>query len=141
MNQLEPHIASLFGLGLSRSLALFLTVVLIAWLFRRDIRERPDVTGALWLPLLWLVVGGSRSISAWLNIFGLPVGGGTSVEEGSPLDACFYFGLVIVGFCVLANRQVRLSEVLSNNGWVIAFLLFCLISITWSDYPFVAFKR
>src|SRR5437763_470802 len=141
MNQLETHIASLFGLGLSRSLALFLTVVLIAWLFRRDIRERPDVTGALWLPLLWLVVGGSRSISAWLNIFGLPVGGGTSVEEGSPLDACFYFGLVIVGFCVLSNRQVRLSEVLSNNGWVIAFLLFCLISITWSDYPFVAFKR
>ena len=141
MIQLVPHFASLFGIGLSRSLALFLTIALIIFLFRRDIRERPDVTGALWLPVLWLVVGGSRSISAWLNIFGLPVGGGASVEEGSPLDACFYFGLVIVGFYVLAKRQVRLSEVLSNNGWVIAFLLFCLISITWSDFPFVAFKR
>src|SRR5882757_5311912 len=141
MDPLVPHIASLFGIGLSRSLAFYLTIALIIFLFRRDIRERPNVTGALWLPVLWLVVGGSRSISAWLNIFGLPVGGGASVEEGSPLDASFYFGLVIVGFCVLAKRQVRLSEVLSNNGWIIAFLLFCLISITWSDYPFIAFKR
>jgi exopolysaccharide production protein ExoQ len=141
MGQLVPHIASMFGLGLSSSLALPLTLALIAWLFRRDIRERPNVTGALWLPLLWLMLGCSRSVSAWLNVFGLPVGGGASVEEGSPLDACFYFGLVMVGFCILAKRQVRLSEVLSNNGWVITFLLFCLISIIWSDFPFVAFKR
>src|SRR5437870_3384928 len=141
MNPLVPHIASLFGIGLSPSLAFYLTIALIIFLFRRDIRERPDVTGALWLPVLWLVLGCSRSISGWLNLFGLPIGGGASVEEGSPLDACFYFGLVIVGFCVLAKRQVRLSEVVSNNGWIIAFLLFCLISITWSDYPFVAFKR
>ena len=28
--------------------------------------------------------------TAWLNIFGLPVSGGASNEEGSPLDACFY---------------------------------------------------
>src|SRR5437764_15105193 len=110
------HIASLFGLHLSSSLALFLTLALIAWLFRRDIREKPDVTGALWLPVLWLVLGCSRSVSEWLNILGLPVSGGASVEEGSPLDACFYFVLIIVGFCVLAKRQVRLSEIISNNG-------------------------
>jgi exopolysaccharide production protein ExoQ len=63
------------------------------------------------------------------------------VEEGSPLDAWFYFALIIAGFCVLANRQVRLSEVVSNNGWLIVFLLYCFISITWSDFPFIAFKR
>jgi exopolysaccharide production protein ExoQ len=137
----EPRIASLFGLGMSPSLALFLTVCLIAWLFRRDIREKPDVSGALWLPVLWLVLGCSRSVSAWLNIFGLPVSGAASVEEGSPLDACFYFVLIIAGFCVLAKRQVRLSEVVSNNGWLIVFLLYCFISIAWSDFPSVALKR
>jgi exopolysaccharide production protein ExoQ len=141
MNQIEPHIASLMGLGLSPSLAVFLTIALIIFLFRRDIRERPDVSGALWLPLLWLVLGCSRSVSAWLNIFGLPVSGAPSVEEGSPLDAWVYFGLIIAGFFVLAKRQVRLSEVVSNNGWLIVFLLYCFISITWSDFPFIAFKR
>ena len=138
---MEPHIASLFGLGLSSSLAVYLALALIIWLFWRDIREKPDISGALWLPLLWLVLGCSRSVSAWLNIFGLPVSGAPSVEEGSPLDAWFYFALIIAGFCVLANRQVRLSEVVSNNGWLIVFLLYCFISITWSDFPFIAFKR
>jgi len=129
------------GIHLSPSIASCLTVALIVWLFRRDIRERSDISGALWLPLLWLVLGCSRPVSEWLNIFGLPVSGAASVEEGSPLDACFYFALIIVGFCVLAKRQVRLSEVVSNNGWLIAFLLYCFISIVWSDFPLVAFKR
>jgi exopolysaccharide production protein ExoQ len=141
MNLAEPHIAILFGLHLSSSLALFLTVALIVWLFRRDIREKPDVSSALWLPLLWLILGCSRSVSEWLNIFGLHVSGAVSVEEGSPLDAWFYFGMIAAGFCVLATRQVRLAEVVSNNGWLIIFLLFCFISIAWSDFPFVAFKR
>src|SRR5947208_14252401 len=129
------------GLHLPPSIASCFTVGLIIWLFRRDIREKHDISGALWLPLLWLILGCSRSVSTWLNIFGLPVSGAASVEEGSPLDACFYFVLIIVGFCVLAKRQVRLSEIISNNGWLIAFLLYCFISIAWSDFPFIALKR
>ena len=129
------------GLHLSPTLASCLAVAAIIFFFRRDIREKPDITAALWLPLLWLVLGCSRSVSAWLNIFGLPVSGASSVEEGSPLDAWVYFALIIAGFCVLAKRQVRLSEVVSNNGWLIVFLLYCFISITWSDFPFIAFKR
>jgi exopolysaccharide production protein ExoQ len=137
----DPHIASLFGVSLPPQLALLLTLALIIFLFRRDIREKPDISSALWLPLLWLVLACSRSVTQWLNIFGLPVSGATSVEEGSPLDASFYFAMIIAGFCVLLKRQVRLSEVVVNNGWLIAFLLYCFISIAWSDFPFVAFKR
>jgi len=129
------------GIHLPPSIATVLTVAFIAWLFRRDIRESPDISGALWLPLLWLVLICSRSFSAWLNIFGLPVSGAASMEEGSPLDACFYLVLATAGFCVLAKRQVCLSEIVRNNGWLIAFLLYCFISIAWSDFPFVAFKR
>jgi Lipid A core - O-antigen ligase and related enzymes len=113
----------------------------MAWLFRRDIQEKPDVSGALWLPVLWLVLGCSRALSSWLNIFGLPVSGGASVEEGSPLDASFCFALIIAGSCVLIKRQVSLSEIIANNGWLIAFLLYCFISIAWSDFPFIALKR
>jgi len=123
------------------SVAALLTVAFIVFLFRRDIREKPDVSGALWLPLLWLMVTCSRGVSEWLHMFGLPVAGAISVEEGSPLDACFYFVLIAAGFYVLNKRQVRLSEIVRNNGWLIAFLLYCFISIAWSDFPFVAFKR
>jgi O-antigen ligase len=141
VNLVEPHIVGLLGLHLTPPLALFFTVAFIVFLFRRDIREKPDVSGALWLPLIWLMITCSRSFSGWLNIFGLPVAGAQSLEEGSPLDACFFFFLIAAGFYVLIKRQVRLSEIVGNNGWLIAFLLFCFISIVWSDFPFVAFKR
>jgi exopolysaccharide production protein ExoQ len=123
------------------TIASFLTLAFVVFLFRRDIRERANITGALWLPLIWLMITCSRGLSQWLNIFGLPVAGAPSVEEGSPLDACFYFVLIAAGFYVLNKRQVRFSEVFRNNGWLIAFLLYCFISIAWSDFPFVAFKR
>src|SRR5438477_4929082 len=113
------------GIHTPPTVALFFTVAFMVFLFRRDIREKPDVSGALWLPLLWLVITCSRGFSQWLNIFGLPVAGATSVEEGSPVDAWFIFVLIVAGFCVLSKRQVRLSEVVRNNGWLIALLLYC----------------
>src|SRR6266480_251178 len=121
--------------------ATLLTLGFIIFLFRRDIRQKPDVSGALWLPFIWLVIPCSRALSQWLNIFGLPVSGAVSVEEGSPVDAWFFFCLIAAGSCVLVKRQVRVSEVIQNNGWLIIFLLYCFISIAWSDFPLVAFKR
>jgi O-antigen ligase len=63
------------------------------------------------------------------------------VEEGSPLDAWFFFFVIVAGVYVLNQRQVRLAEIIRNNQWLTIFLLYCLVSIIWSDYPFVAFKR
>jgi exopolysaccharide production protein ExoQ len=141
VNLVEPHIASLFGLHLPPSLASFLTLAFIVFLFRRDIRERPNVNSALWLPVFWLVISCSRSFSVWLNILHLPVPLAASTEEGSPADQCFYLALATAGFCVLTKRQVRLSEIVLNNRWVIAFFLYCFISIAWSDFPFRSFKQ
>lgn len=119
--------------------ALFLTVAFIVFLFRRDIRERPNVTGALWLPLIWMLFVGSRSPTDWLNLGGFVSLSPT--EEGSPIDALVYFILLAAGIYVLNKRQVRLSEIVRNNGWLVAFLLYGFLAIYWSDFPFVAFKR
>ena len=140
MNLVHLHVA-LFGVPLPPSVALLLTLGFISFLLRRDLRERPNVSGALWLPVLWLVLICSRSFTQWLNIFGLHVGGAVSVEEGSPVDACFYFALFIMGFCVLLTRQVRLSQIVRNNAWLIIFVVYCFISIFWSDFALVSFKR
>jgi exopolysaccharide production protein ExoQ len=129
------------GFHLPPAVASFLTVAFVVFLFRRDIREKPDVSGALWLPLIWLVITCSRALSWWLNIFGLPVTGAASVEAGSPVDALFFFVLIAAGFYVLRQRQINLSEVIRNNQWLTIFFLYCFISIFWSDFPFVAFKR
>jgi exopolysaccharide production protein ExoQ len=63
------------------------------------------------------------------------------VEEGSPLDAYFYLALATTGFYILAKRQVNLSEIIRSNRWIIALVLYSFISIAWSDFPFITFKR
>ena len=135
------HFAPTIGVlvGLPPQIALVATLVFVFFLFRRDIRQRPNVTGALWLPFVWVVLMGSRSIAQWLNVFGLHNLG--SAEEGNPLDAVVYLSLIIAGLYVLNQRQVSLFQALLNNGWLMAFLLYCLIAIFWSDFPFVALKR
>jgi exopolysaccharide production protein ExoQ len=49
--------------------------------------------------------------------------------------------MATAGFCVLIRRQVSLSEVLQQNGWLIAFIAYCFLAILWSDYPFISLKR
>ena len=120
-------------------LASFLTVGFIAFLFRRDFREKPDVTGALWLPTLWLLIITSRSVTAWLNLCGVPVGG--SLEDGSPADATVYGAIIVAGVYVLKSRRIRLGEIVRNNRLLTAFLIYCFVAILWSDFPLVSLKR
>src|ERR1017187_8603549 len=101
---------------LPSQLAAIIYVGFMLWLFRRDVRERPNVTGALWIPFFWVLISGSRFISEWLAIFGLNWGG-ASVEEGSPLDASFFFGLIFGGLYVLNQRRVSVAEFVRNNQW------------------------
>lgn len=121
-------------------LALFLTVGFVVFLFRRDFREKPNVTAALWLPFFWIMISGSRFVSDWLTIFGLNLGG-ASVEEGSPVDAFFFFGIIVSGIYVLHQRRVSCLEFMRNNRWVTIYLAYCLLAVLWSDYSFIAFKR
>jgi exopolysaccharide production protein ExoQ len=120
--------------------AALLTLAFIVFLFRREVREKPNITGALWLPVIWMVLLGSRSVVQWLNLLGFPIGA-RSMEEGNPLDALVYVTLIGSGIYVLNKRAVSLSEVIRNNGWLMAFVLYCFIAVFWSDFPFIAFKR
>jgi exopolysaccharide production protein ExoQ len=122
-------------------LAFFLTLGFVFFLFRRDFREKPNITGALWIPVFWLWIEGSRPITFWLRTFGVPVSGAASLEEGSPVDAAYYFIMIVAGIYILSQRQVRLSEICRKNQWFVVFVLYCLLAIIWSDYSFVSFKR
>jgi len=120
--------------------ATLVTALLIFYLFRRDFRQHPNLTRALWLPFIWMVLSGSRAVSEWLSLGGLNYGAAT-LEEGSPLDRLVYLGLIVAGFYVLHQRQVRLGQLIRDNRWLAAFLVYCLLAVLWSDYPFVSLKR
>jgi exopolysaccharide production protein ExoQ len=122
-------------------LALFLTTSFVLFLFWRDVKERPPITGALWIPLLWMLILGSRGPSEWLLGWGATYETSSALTEGSPLDATVYFSLPIAGLFVLMKRRVSLATVVSRNPWWFVFLGYCALAILWSDFPFVALKR
>lgn len=120
-------------------LATVLITLFIAWLFLRDGRIRPMSSGALWLPLLWFLIIGSRPISNWFNagLYQAP----DAYTDGSPVDAAIFLALILCGLWVLRRREVFWTSVIASNRWVAAYLFFFLFSLFWSDYPYVSFKR
>jgi exopolysaccharide production protein ExoQ len=121
-------------------LALVLTFGSLFYLFWRELREKTAVSSAVWIPTLWFIINGSRFVTQWLDIVGVHLGA-ASMEDGSPIDALIFFGMIAAGCYVLKQRGVNLSEFSRHNRWLTVFLLYCLVAIIWSDFPFVASKR
>jgi exopolysaccharide production protein ExoQ len=120
-------------------LALGLTCVFVLWLFVRDEGSHDGGSPALWLPLAWLWFTGTRFLTQWLSLGSWS--GPTTSEDGSLLDALVFGGLTLAGLIVLAKRHSRLDGLARRNRWIIALLIYGLISVGWSDFPFVSFKR
>ena len=115
----------------------------ILGLFCLDRHEGPPLSKALWLPFGWLFLISSRSVSFW---FGIPpnfngIDATEAYVEGSPIDRAVFTLLLLAALAVLVARMNRVAPLLRKNKLVISFFLFCAISISWSDFPFVAFKR
>lgn len=120
-------------------LAALLTAAFVFLLFARDARHaKRDQSWALWIPVLWMAITGSRFVSQWLD---LRHAGVTEGSEGSPIDAIYFGTLIVVGIGILVRRRVALGGLVRKNGWLIALLVYSLASILWSDFPFIASKR
>jgi exopolysaccharide production protein ExoQ len=121
------------------SLALALTLLLIGYLLRRDSREEPRVSSAVWIPIIWLMVNGSRQVSQWFGSG--PTVSAQALAEGSPIDQAVYGALIVAGVCVLANRRVQVGKIVKNNLSIVLFLLYEGLSVLWADSPLIALKR
>src|SRR5438132_1535258 len=125
---------------MSPQLALLLTSLFIVYFFWRDSRQQPKASSAVWIPYVWMMILGSRSVSEWLNL-GTIYQSQDELLEGSPTDQLVFVALISTGWIVLWKRRVPWRELFRNNVWLSAFYLYCAVSVLWSDFPFVAFKR
>ena len=122
------------------SLVCWIGIAAMFVLDRYGRKSRPSAV--LWIPALWIGIGGSRMVSQW---FGGAEGGGGPEQylDGSPLDRnilLVLLGAAIVALC-RAERRARAATLLKANWPVVLFLVYCLVSAVWSEYPFVAVKR
>ena len=119
------------------SLALFLWFVLLVALFVFDPAKTPRTSPALWVPLIWMFILATKLPSQWLG----QAGSAAQLEEGNPLDRTIDLALILLAIGILISRSFKWAEFLRRNLALTAFLSFALLSVLWSDFPFVAFKR
>jgi len=120
------------------SVATGIFVLFIAWLLTRDHALRRTGSTALWLPVLWITIIGSRPVSVWLGYNG---GNADVDQEGSPVDRLFYLVLILAAFLVLQRRNISWKRLIAQNKWLAAYFIYLGISVLWSDDSFVSFKR
>jgi exopolysaccharide production protein ExoQ len=120
-------------------LALTLSLGFSGVLLFREAYQQKDVSRAVWIPCIWLFILGSRPISVWLSFSG--PGGVDAMMEGSPVDRIVYLILMIAGLAVVVYRRLHWREIFTSNLLLTCFIVYCAISVAWSDFPFIAFKR
>jgi O-antigen ligase len=117
-------------------LALALGLAFIAVLLRNERARRPDVSAATWIPTIWLLLCGSKPLGRWFDI-----GGATNEEVGSPADRLVLSIVIALALVVLTKRRVRWSVILQENIPLVLLFLYLGMTVVWSDFPLVSFKR
>jgi exopolysaccharide production protein ExoQ len=121
------------------SLALLLWFIFLLALLYFDPARKSRTSLALWVPVSWMFITGSRLPSQWL---GGNVGQvAQSLEEGSSLDRTVYFALIFLAIGILISRSFKWSAFCARNPALVMLLLFTLVSVLWSDFSFIALKR
>jgi O-antigen ligase len=123
-----------------QSLATVVCLLFIVCLFLTDLRRADGPSSALWVPLAWMFLAGSRWVSSWLGV-APSLASANDYAEGSPLDRAVFFALIVAGIVVLARRKIDWHRLLLNNKWIVLYLLYCLASMAWSDDPTILMKR
>jgi len=104
------------------------------WLLRTERRQSAEVSAAVWIPTLWMLLIAGKPLGIWF-------GGIGTAEDGSGLDRLVLSGLGLLGIIVLARRRFDTTQALRENQWLVALLGYMLLSTLWSDITFIAIKR
>ena len=86
-----------------------------------------------------MTITGSRFVSQWLDLGRYDAG--SSAGDGNPIDALYFATLIIAATIVLCRRGAKVGELASLNKCLFIFMLYGLVSVLWSDFPFIALKR
>jgi exopolysaccharide production protein ExoQ len=121
------------------SLASLINACGIAGLFFLNRDKSLQTSKALWLPVAWIWILGSRPVSAWLGVS--PADNANVQLDGSPVDALVFGVLLLAAIIVLVRRGSRTRPLLTVNGFIFLYFFYCLISTIWAPFPDVAAKR
>jgi len=120
-------------------LAILICCLGVAVLFYLDRDKSVLTSNALWVPSIWIGLASSRSVAQWFGM-GAPYGLQGSLE-GNPVDSVVIGTLQALGIIVLLSRGRKTGAYLAAITPLIAYSVYCLISVIWAPYQLPALKR
>ena len=120
-------------------LAALLTLLFIAWLLIRFSRFTTPMSLGLWIPFIWITINSSRPIGYWFSTGTMAAS--SDITSGSAFDRNSYIILIVLGLFVLLKRNINWAELKVNLFWIFVLYLYYLLTVLWSDYPFITLKR
>ena len=97
-------------------LALILCIIFISIALIID-RKKPGASLTLWIPFMWMMICGSKSIGRWFYT-GPTIATIIDDTAGDPLNRYFLSILIILGLFVLFKRKIDWSEIAKRNTLV-----------------------
>ena len=99
------------------------------------ITTRRDYSVFINIPLLWFLL----AIVRWrINTAPLEL---EMLNEGSALLRQILSGLILAGLLVLVHRRISLRRLFRDNPWVVLLFFYMGVSVLWSAFPGISFKR
>jgi exopolysaccharide production protein ExoQ len=120
--------------------ALLLCILFILYLYKLDNKNTTDVSKGLWIPQIWMIIISSRMVGLWFNL-NTATSTAEALEQGSPIDRNVFSILIIAGLILLYKRKLNWSQIFHRNVMLFIYILYCSVSIMWSDFPYVSLKR
>src|SRR5664280_1868097 len=103
----------------------------ILGLFWLDRDPDARTSKALWIPVVWLLIVGSRPVSLWFQ-------GGPAVSsaetyniEANPVNVLVFSVLLLAGLIVLVRRGQEVRTLLQANWPILLFFSYCGLSTLW----------
>jgi len=113
----------------------------IAGLFYLDRGEKPRVSRALVIPAVWMLLNTTHPLSFWLGVSDQGSYTTEAYVEGNSFDRNVALVLQLAALIVLCGKSAKVGAILRKNPLILVYFSFCLVSVLWSDFPFVTFKR
>jgi O-antigen ligase len=121
-------------------IAIILIVPAMLWLLNLNREAEENPSRALWIPLVWMLIAGSRSVSSWFTSSdNVPLE--QRYAEGTPLDAAIFAFLILCALFILNRRARGIDRFFRANRALLIFFAYCAVSMAWSESPLIAVKH
>lgn len=127
-------------------ISILLSIILFFVALKIDLKNKKKVTSwASIVPFVWLSLSLSRNLSRWLSIGKYQMVRSNDyvsiLEKGNVTDQLFLSTLFLIATIILIKRKKLVINVLRENKIWFLLILYCMVSIIWSESTFISLKR